>query len=96
MTVKPSQQPPFGPYEELPNWVFDVVMAIDKYEDEHPSNPRCPVPRADGVPVFISGHQDSPDFAGWSWCIKAIQDLIPREVHEVAEHIRKYELEKVR
>lgn len=83
-----AHEPAFGTFGELPNWVYDVVTAIDRYEYEHPGT----LIRGNEKVGFV--HVDhrpgNPEFGGWDWCIKPIQDLIPREVHEVAEHIRKY------
>jgi hypothetical protein len=37
----------------LPNWVIDVVIALDKYEDEHAKEHTCLAPALDHVPAEI-------------------------------------------
>lgn len=86
-----SKSPPIGPIGELPNWVFDVVTAIDTYEHEHPSTLIAHVQSANDQLAVVDHRPNSSDYGGWDWCIKHIQDLIPREVHEVADHIRRYQ-----
>lgn len=51
---------------ELPKWVWDLVIAIDKYESEH-----------DYIPDRSN-------------CLMSLSNIIPRDVHNTAESIRKY------
>lgn len=75
--------PGFGIYGELPNWVIDLVLAIEQYEEEHPGFISTPE-------RVISPKPDSRDFGGWNWCLGDMLRIVPFDVRTVAQHIKRY------
>lgn len=78
---KDSDQP-FGAFDELPNWVWDVIFALEKHEEEHPSMLPSPVLDTDGTQHYVDVRK--------ACCIKHILDTIPMDVRRVADHVKRY------
>lgn len=64
----------------LPQWVWDLVMAIDRYEDEHP-----PLYRYDRYEGDTAMYEPVPCPEG-----EGVYKHIPREVHLQARVLAEY------